>query len=193
MSKKEKKVKGQVDDIPDKECACDENCQCDESCSDDCSKPDDSNETELEAAIKEKDMYLDLLKRNQAEFDNFRKRNVSIRADAFNEGKRLAISAMLPLIDNLERAEDAVKSGEDIDALRQGIEMVFKQMSSAITSMGVMEIEAKGKAFNPNLHNAVMQGESDDEYEAGMVMEVFSKGYIMDDKVIRHSMVKVAK
>ena len=191
MSKKEKKDKEKVEDIkPETECGCGEECQSEESC--EC-ETKASELTEIQSALKEKDMYLDMLKRSQAEFDNFRKRNVSIRADAYTEGMRSAISTMLPLIDNLERAEDAVKNGEDIDALRQGIEMVFKQMASSFTEMGVKEIEAKGQPFDPNLHNAVMQGESDDDFEADTVMDVFSKGYIMGDKVIRHSMVKVAK
>jgi len=144
---------------------------------------------ENEQAAKERDEYLDLLQRSRAEFDNYRRRNQNAREDAYNEGVRNTISMFLPVLDNLERAVDA-PGGEE--ALREGVQLVLKQFNAVLSKAGVEEIEAGDCDFDPNLHHAVMQEETD-AMESGKVAGVLQKGYRMGDRVLRHCMVKVVK
>ena len=134
------------------------------------------------------DEYLTLAQRVQADFDNFRRRNESVRADAHTDGQRSVVSAMLPVLDNLERALAA--SAESDDALRTGVEMTLRQMRDALTKLDVTPIDRLGEVFDPNLENAVLQG-SADEGEPGTVCAVLQKGYMMGSHVLRHAMVKV--
>ena len=127
--------------------------------------------------------------RDQADFDNFRRRNASVYADSLAEGERNVIKELLPVIDNFERA---LNNSENVDQnYVEGVRLVYKQLMDVLTKKGLEEIDASGK-FDPELHNAVMQGESDDA-ESGDILEVFQKGYKVKDRIIRHSMVKVAK
>ena len=142
----------------------------------------------LTAAAAKADEYLALAQRTQADFDNFRRRNESVRADAFADGQRSVATAMLAVLDNLERALMAPAAEED--ALRKGLEMTHKQMIAALEKFGVTVIDRMGEKFDPNIEDAVMQG-TEDEGEPGTVCAVFQKGYKMGDHLLRAAMVKV--
>ena len=144
---------------------------------------------QLEAAQAKADEYLTLAQRIQADFDNFRRRNESVRADAFAEGQRSVATAMLAVLDNLERATDA-SATTDLDALRSGIGLTLRQMRDAYTKLDVQPIDRLGEVFDPNLESAVLQG-SPDEGEPGTVCAVLQKGYTMGKSVLRYAMVKV--
>ncbi len=145
-------------------------------------------QAELEKAKAQSDEYLDLAQRKQAEFANYRRRTEGIRAEAFDDGRREAISQLLPIVDNLERALAA--AGEEENALKSGVEMVLRQTRDALTKMGVEEIDPQGQPFDAELMNAVMQGTAE-EGEPGTVCMVLQKGYKLGERVIRHAMVKV--
>ncbi len=142
----------------------------------------------LKAAAAKADEYLAMAQRTQADFDNFRRRNESVRADAFAEGQRTVAKAMLAVLDNLERALAAPAA--EGDALRTGVEMTHKQMLAAYEKLGVTPIDRLGEKFDPNLEDAILQG-TPDEGEPGTVCMVLQKGYLMGDAVLRHAMVKV--
>ena len=130
----------------------------------------------------------DRLKRTMAEFDNFRKRTEKEKASMYVIGARDIVEKILPVVDNFERGLAQAPEG---DAFADGMKMIYKQLMTALDEMGVKEIEAKGKEFDPNLHNAVMHVE-DENAGTNEVVEVFQKGYTYKDFVVRHSMVKVA-
>ena len=142
----------------------------------------------LTAAAAKADEYLAMAQRTQADFDNFRRRNESVRADAFAEGQRTVAKAMLAVLDNLERA--LMAPAAEGDALRTGVEMTHKQMMAALEKLNVTVIDRLGEKFDPNIEDAVMQG-SVDEGEPGTVCAVFQKGYKMGDHLLRAAMVKV--
>ena len=142
----------------------------------------------LTAAAAKADEYLALAQRTQADFDNFRRRNESVRADAFADGQRSVATAMLAVLDNLERA--LMAPAAEGDSLRTGVEMTHKQMLAAYEKLGVTVIDRLGEKFDPNLEDAVMQGSSE-EGEPGTVCAVFQKGYIMSGHLLRAAMVKV--
>lgn len=142
----------------------------------------------LTAAAAKADEYLAMAQRTQADFDNFRRRNESVRADAFAEGQRTVLTAMLAVLDNLERALAAPAA--EGDALRTGVEMTHKQMIAAYEKLGVTVINRLGEKFDPNLEDAVMQGTAE-EGEPGTVCAVFQKGYQMGGQLLRPAMVKV--
>ena len=144
-------------------------------------------EKELEETRAQRDEYLDLVQRKQAEFANYRRRTESVRQEAYDDGRRDAIEKLLPVVDNLERALDA--AGEE-SALCSGVEMVLRQTLETLTKMGVETIDPMGQPFDAELHNAVMQG-SAEEGEPGTVCQVLQKGYRLGGRVIRHAMVKV--
>ena len=143
----------------------------------------------LAEALAQKEEYLNLAQRVQADFDNFRRRNQNVRKEAFDEGARAFAATLLPVIDNMERAIAAAQQSSD-ESLRSGVEMVCRQMVEAFEKRGITAIDRKGEKFDPNLENAVMQGTEDDG-EPGTVCEVFQKGYQMEGMVLRHAMVKV--
>lgn len=143
----------------------------------------------IEAITKEKDETVVLLQRIQADFDNFRRRNASIRLDSYEEGKRDTVKELLPALDNLERALDAIPA--ESEGLREGIAMVQRQMLDSLKKLGLEEIENDCK-FDPTKHEAVMR-EKVEGKESGEIVVVFQKGYRMGDRVIRHCMVKVAE
>ncbi len=146
---------------------------------------------EAEKEPSKEEEYLALAQRIQADFDNYRKRNASVRADALADGKVEAVKAFLPIMDNLERALETEKKNGASGSLMDGLEMILKQMSQMLTDLGVEEVEAEGKPFDPACHNAVMQVPAGDGVEKGVVAAVFAKGYKMGDKIIRYSMVQV--
>ena len=132
----------------------------------------------------------DRVRRQMAEFDNFRKRSEKEKSMMFDMGARTVIEKILPVVDNFERGFTTVEESDKDDAFVQGMQQVYKQMMTELENMGVKPIEAVGQEFNPDFHNAVMQVESE-EYESGIVASEFLKGYMYKDTVVRHSMVAV--
>lgn len=130
----------------------------------------------------------DRLKRTMAEFDNFRKRTEKEKSSMYIIGAKEIVEKILPVVDNFERG--LAQAPED-DPFAEGMKMIYKQMMTAFDEMGVKPIEAVGKDFDPNLHNAVMHVE-DESVGENIVVEEFQKGYTYKDFVVRHSMVKVA-
>lgn len=147
----------------------------------------DDLQKQLEDAKKQSDEYLNMAQRVQADFENFRRRNNAVRADAYEDGARAFIKTILPVMDNLERALAA----ESADAaLHEGVSMVHRQLSEALEKRGVTVIDRAGEKFDPRLENAVMQADTS-EGEPGTVCLVLQKGYQLGDVVLRHAMVKV--
>ena len=135
--------------------------------------------------------YLDAAKRIKAEFDNFRKRNETVRSDSYNEGIAQAVLTMLPAVDNLERAQETFA---DLDeAHRQGMELILRQTMDALAKLGAEVIPAEGEKFDPNVHQAVMQIEGAEGQESGDVAQVLMKGYRIGEKVLRYAMVAVVQ
>lgn len=132
----------------------------------------------------------DKLLRTMAEFDNFRKRSDKEKAQMFEIGARDIIEKILPVVDNFERGLGAVTEEEKVNAFAQGIEQIYKQFVTVLEEVGVKPIEAVGKEFDPNFHNAVMHAE-DENFGENIISDEFQKGYMYRDTVIRHSMVKV--
>ena len=145
----------------------------------------------IETLQKEKDEMQLLAQRTQADFDNFRRRNATVRSDSLEEGKRECIKALLPVLDNFDRAMETETDSDSDKAWRDGVALVQKQLLDELSKLGMQEIEADGK-FDPNLHNAVMQEKAEGK-ESGDILAVFQKGYRVGDRIIRHSMVKVAE
>lgn len=133
----------------------------------------------------------DRLTRQMAEFDNFRKRTDKEKSQMYEIGAKDIIDKILPVVDNFERGLGAVKEEEKEDPFIQGMEKVYKQLMTTLESAGVKPIEAVGKEFDPDFHNAVMHVE-DENFGENTVAEEFQKGYMYRDSVVRHSMVKVA-
>ena len=145
------------------------------------------------AAMEEKIAALeDRVKRQMAEFENFRKRTEKEKQAMFSMGERSVIEKMLPIVDNFERGLAAVPENEKESPLASGMEMVYRQLVKQLEDLGVTPIEAVGQEFDPAFHNAVMQVESE-EYPSGTVAQEFQKGYKYHDSVIRYSMVGVVQ
>ncbi|MDD2647226.1 MAG: nucleotide exchange factor GrpE [Eubacteriales bacterium] len=142
---------------------------------------------ELEKTKGEREEYLTLAQRVQADFDNYRRRNQNARAESFEDGAREFAKLLLPAMDNLERA---IALGSEDEKFLSGVKMTLKQMQDAFEKRGIKEIECLGQKFDPAIENAVLQAPAE-EGESGTVCEVFQKGYKMGDIVLRHAMVKV--
>lgn len=142
-------------------------------------------------ALKEKIEELeDRVKRQMAEFENFRKRTEKEKTAMFETGAKSVIEKILPVVDNFERGLAAVPEDEKGGGFAQGMEMIYKQLMTELENMDVKPIPAVGEEFNPDFHNAVMQVESE-EFESGVVAQELQKGYTYRDSVVRHSMVAV--
>lgn len=145
------------------------------------------------AGMQEKiDSLEDRVRRQMAEFDNYRKRTDKEKEQMFSMGERSVIEKILPIVDNFERGFDTVEEADQNDAFVTGMQKIYSQLIKQLEALGVKPIEAVGKEFDPNLHNAVMQVESKD-YESGIVAQELQKGYMYHDQVLRHSMVAVAQ
>lgn len=129
--------------------------------------------------------------RAQADFDNFSRRTRQEREELVKYASAKLVEALLPALDNLERAIQSSKQNADLESLSKGVEMVFRQMEQTMAQEGLEAIEAVGHSFDPELHQAVMQ-EDAEGIEAGIVLEELQKGYKLKDKVLRPSMVKVS-
>ncbi|MCH5344199.1 MAG: nucleotide exchange factor GrpE [Acetatifactor sp.] len=146
-----------------------------------------------EEAYKEKIEQLeDRVKRQMAEFENFRKRTDREKQAMFETGAKSVLEKILPVIDNFERGLQTVSPEGMEDPFVDGMNRVYKQLLTELENIGVTPIEAVGQEFDPNLHNAVMQVESE-EYETGIIAQELQKGYTYRDTVVRHSMVAVVQ
>ncbi len=142
-------------------------------------------------AYKEKINELeDRVKRQMAEFENFRKRTDREKTAMFETGAKSVIEKILPVVDNFERGLGSIPEGEKGSAFAEGMEMIYKQLITELEKIEVKPIPAVGEEFNPDFHNAVMQVESE-EYESGIIAQELQKGYTYRDSVVRHSMVAV--
>jgi len=134
----------------------------------------------------------DQVKRQMAEFENFRKRTEKEKTQMFDMGAKTVIEKILPIVDNFERGFTTVEEADKEDAFVQGMDKIYKQLMTELEAIGVKPIEAVGQEFNPDFHNAVMQVASE-EYESGVVAQELLKGYTYKDAVVRHSMVAVVE
>lgn len=134
----------------------------------------------------------DRVKRQMAEFDNFRKRSEKEKSQMFDMGAKNVIEKILPIIDNFERGFTMVEESDKEDAFVVGMDKIYKQLLTELDAIGVKPIDCIGQEFNPDFHNAVMQVESE-EYESGIVAQELLKGYTYKDTVVRHSMVAVVQ
>ena len=134
----------------------------------------------------------DQVKRQMAEFENFRRRTEKEKTQMYEVGAKSIIEKILPVVDNFERGLAAVPEEQKNDAFVDGMDKVYKQMMTVFSELDVKPIEAVGKEFDPEFHNAVMQVESE-EYESGVVAQELQKGYMYRDSVVRHSMVAVVQ
>ncbi len=134
----------------------------------------------------------DRLKRQMAEFENFRKRTDKEKSQMFDMGARTIVEKILPVIDNFERGLASVPEDNQDDPFVSGMQMVYKQLMTELEAAGVKAIECAGEEFNPDFHNAVMQVESE-ELESGTIAQELQKGYMYKDSVVRHSMVSVVQ
>ena len=150
---------------------------------------EDAQPDPLEELRRERDAVQDRLLRTAAEFDNYRKRMDRERRDLAEYTAAEVIKDLLPIIDNLERA---LHAAEQDDPLRKGVELIHKQMLEMLRKRGVTPIEALGADFDPNFHQAVIHEESA-QHREGEVMEELQRGYVVGDRLLRPSMVKVAK
>lgn len=154
-------------------------------------KQEKAGKKEKANADKEKIAELeDRVKRQLAEFENYRNRTEKEKQAMFETGAKSIIEKILPVLDNFERGFSTVEESDKEDAFVQGMQKVYKQMMDELDKIGVKPIEAVGQEFNPDLHNAVMQVESE-EFESGIVAQEFMKGYTYRDSVVRYSMVGV--
>lgn len=144
-------------------------------------------------ALKEKIEELeDRVKRQMAEFENFRKRTEKEKTAMFETGAKSVIEKILPVVDNFERGLASIPEGEQEGAVAQGMQMIYKQLMTELENLDVKPIPAVGEEFNPDFHNAVMQVESE-EFESGVVAQELQKGYTYREGVVRHSMVAVTQ
>ena len=137
------------------------------------------------------DELTDRLTRQMAEFDNFRKRTEKEKSQMYEIGAKDIIEKILPIVDNFERGLASMPEEEKATPFAEGMEKIYKQLMTTLESIDVKPIEAVGKEFNPDFHNAVMHVE-DEELDENIIVEEFQKGYTYRDSVVRHSMVKVA-
>lgn len=137
------------------------------------------------------DELTDRLTRQMAEFDNFRKRTEKEKSQMYEIGVKDIIEKILPIVDNFERGLASMPEEEKATPFAEGMEKIYKQLMTTLESIDVKPIEAVGKEFNPDFHNAVMHVE-DEELDENIIVEEFQKGYTYRDSVVRHSMVKVA-
>jgi molecular chaperone GrpE len=151
----------------------------------------EATESPLDAMRREKDALQDQLLRTAAEFDNYRKRVDRDRRDQAEAATASALTGLLPIIDDLERALKA-PAGGDIESFRKGIELIHQQMLELLRKRGVKPIETVGADFDPRYHQAVVH-ESSPDHREGEVIEEFARGYMLGDRLLRPAMVKVAK
>lgn len=196
----EEKHEPEEDGCPDKE-----SCSCDESKSEtskeevnnecQCEKETDENNILKEKLIQaetKQDEYLKMAQRVQADFENYKRRNKNTVADTYQAATAEVVEAFLPVLDNLDRAIDSTAKTDADKSILDGIELVRRQFMDALSKLDVEEIDALGKPFDPEYHNAVGQIEAEEGQEKNTVVIVHQKGYKIGKRVIRYSMVHVA-
>lgn len=201
MSEKEKEILNEPEENTQEEAACEE-----------VAEDAKANEAGTEKEVKEKktlgkkkktdkktEMYEekiaeleDRVKRQMAEFENFRKRTEKEKSMMYEMGAKGVVEKILPVVDNFERGLAAIPEEEKDSPFSEGMNMIYKQLMTELDKLGVKPIEAVGCEFDPNIHNAVMQVESE-EYEEGIIAQELQKGYMYRESVVRHSMVAVAQ
>ncbi len=144
-------------------------------------------QVEMQKLVEENEKLQNYALRMKADMENMKKRNENIAKDMYNDGKYDTVTTFLPVVDNLERA----LSLEMPDGIKDGLEKVRKQIETIFERLNIKEIESLGKVFDPNMHNALMQ--VDDEENSGKCVQVYEKGYRIGDKILRHASVVVAK
>ena len=152
-------------------------------------KPFKKKEKKKDKRDEQIEQLTDRVTRQMAEFENFRRRTDQEKAQMFGNGQKAIVEKILPVVDNFERGLATVEEGADPFA--DGMLMIYKQLLTTLEEIGVKPIEAVGQEFNPDFHNAVMHVD-DEEVGENIIVEEFQKGYMMNDSVVRHSMVKVA-
>ena len=155
-------------------------------------KKKDKADKKTEELKEQIDQLQDKCMRQMAEFENFRKRSEKEKSAMFETGAKSVIEKILPVVDNFERGLAAIPEEEKGSPFADGMNMIYRQLMTELDNMGVKPIEAVGQEFNPDLHNAVMQVESQ-EFESGVIAQELQKGYTYHDSVVRHSMVAVAQ
>jgi molecular chaperone GrpE len=153
---------------------------------------DDAIAADLERARAEAESYLDDLRRLQADFDNYRKRTLREQTARAASASQALVARLLPVLDNFELAVSAAEQSRDFDRMLKGVEMVFGELREVLEGEGLVKIEAEGKPFDPERHEAVIAVEQEDT-EPGMVVDIVRTGYELRGKVLRPAMVKVAK
>lgn len=202
MSEKEKDINVDINEAEDKELEdikvdidVDEEAKESEESKKESRKEKKEKKKEEKEKKDKKDEQIEELKdrvtRQMAEFENFRKRTEKEKSQMFEVGVKTMVEKILPVVDNFERGLAQVPDDKKNDSFVEGMNMIYKQMMTAFDEIGVKPIEAVGKEFDPNLHNAVMHVD-DDTLPENSIVEEFQKGYIYHDQVVRHSMVKVA-
>jgi molecular chaperone GrpE len=149
------------------------------------------NETEVEALRRQAQEMKDLAQRKQAEFENYRRRMERERADLHQQAGFEVVKEVLPVLDNLERAIQASQSSPE-ETFRAGVEIIHRQFQEILVRLGLSEVESEGKRFNPHVHEAVTQVQTE-EHPDGTVVDVFQKGYLFRDRLLRPAMVSVAQ
>ncbi len=145
---------------------------------------------ELEAALeKEKKEYLFLM----AEFDNFRKRNLKERSELIKNAGESVLKGLLPIVDDFERGIDAARNSDDSEAIREGMELIYNKLVKYLEKNGVKAIESTGSDFDPELHEAIAMVPVEDESMKGKIIDTPTKGYTINDKVLRHAKVVVGQ
>lgn len=162
-------------------------------------EPSTEEKTEEESSDKKKskeqekiEELEDKVKRQLAEFDNFRKRTDKEKEQMFETGAKSVLEKILPVVDNFERAVQSIKPEDEGDPQAEGMKMIYKQLVGELEKLDVKPIESVGTEFNPDFHNAIMQVESE-EFESGIIAQEFQKGYMYRESVLRHSMVSVVQ
>lgn len=188
MNNDEKNINGQEDTVEEVEID-----TCDTTTDEQSKQADDTKEAkdndQLEALQKQLDEEKDKYVRLYAEFQNYKNRTTKEKTETYNNAVVKCIEDILPVIDNFERA----LSQECVDdTFKSGMEMILKQFITILEKMGVKEIDAMGKPFDPKFHNAIQQVETD-EYESDTVCGVFQKGYVLGERLVRPAMVKVSQ
>ncbi|MET0826510.1 MAG: nucleotide exchange factor GrpE [Acidimicrobiales bacterium] len=153
---------------------------------------EDAIAADLDKARAEAESYLDDLRRLQADFDNYRKRTLREQTARAASASQALVARLLPVLDNFELAVSSAERSRDFDRMLKGVEMVFGELREVLEAEGLVRIEAEGKPFDPERHEAVIAVEEEDT-EPGMVVDIVRAGYELRGKVLRPAMVKVAK
>ncbi len=148
-------------------------------------------EAELAQAKAKAEEHYDHLQRLQAEFDNYRKRTLKEKTEIIKYASERLVGELLPVLDNFERAASAAQINPDFTSFSQGVEMILRQLQTALSKEGLKAMDAVGQPFDPNLHDAVLRVDSE-EHPENTVVEELQKGYFLKEKVLRPSMVKVS-